>query len=101
MIPVKTRLAIIQPTPFCNINCRYCYLPERSSVKRIGLETLSKIGERLFTSPIISNELTVVWHAGEPLVLPVEFYKRAFETLQQQNRNNVRLVFSFQTNATL
>src|SRR5262249_7312723 len=78
-----------------------CYLPERSSTRRISSETLSKIGERLFASPFISNELTIVWHAGEPLVLPVEFYEQAFEILQQQNKNNVQLVFSFQTNATL
>ena len=101
MTPVKTQLAVIQPTPFCNINCRYCYLPERSSIKRISSETLSQIGARLFASPFIHDELTIVWHAGEPLVLPVEFYEQAFEILQQQNKKNVQLIFSFQTNATL
>jgi uncharacterized protein len=101
MPPVKSQLAIIQPTPFCNINCRYCYLPDRLSTKRISFETLSKIGERLFASPFVSGELTIVWHAGEPLVMPVQFYERAFEVLQQQNKNSVDLIFSFQTNATL
>ena len=24
-------LLVVQPTPFCNIDCRYCYLPDRNS----------------------------------------------------------------------
>ena len=27
----EVEMVIIQPTPFCNINCSYCYLPDRNN----------------------------------------------------------------------
>ena len=29
-----TGTVVIQPTAFCNINCTYCYLPDRNSPER-------------------------------------------------------------------
>lgn len=100
-VPVKTQLVIIQPTSFCNINCRYCYLPYRSLTKRVGMETLSRIFEIFFASPFVPEEITFVWHASEPLVLPIRFYEQAFRLQQQWNINGVRVTNSFQTNAML
>src|SRR4051812_31053470 len=100
-VTVRTELAIIQPTPFCNINCRYCYLPGRTLNKRISPRTLERISQRLFESPFVRDELTIVWHAGEPLVLPVDFYREAHDILQRWNVSGVRITFHFQTNATL
>ena len=97
----QVQLAIIQATPFCNIDCDYCYLPARSVTRRMTFETLAKIAGRLLESPYVGDELTVVWHAGEPLVVPVDFYQRAYEIFHQQNRNGTRVVFSFQTNGML
>jgi uncharacterized protein len=97
----RTQLVVIQPTPLCNINCRYCYLPQRSLNKRISTETLSKIFERLFSSPFVSEELLLVWHAGEPLVMPIGFYEHALELLETHNTQGVDVTMSFQTNATL
>lgn len=97
----RVQLAILQATPFCNINCDYCYLPARSLNRRMRPETLSKISERLFESPFIGDELTVVWHAGEPLVVPIAFYENAYGIFQRHNQGRTRVVFSFQTNAML
>ena len=33
---LTSRLLVLQSTPFCNINCDYCYLPDRSSTARSG-----------------------------------------------------------------
>jgi len=27
----KIQLMVVQATPFCNIDCKYCYLPDRRS----------------------------------------------------------------------
>ena len=35
--PIRTWLLILQPTPFCNIACDYCYLPDRNSSARMGM----------------------------------------------------------------
>ncbi len=98
---VKTHLVIIQPTPLCNINCDYCYLSQRSVKKRISIATLEQIGKVLFSSPFVRDSISIVWHAGEPLVLPITFYKEAFRCLQQQNVQEIPVTHSFQTNATL
>lgn len=42
-----------------------------------------------------------MWHAGEPLILPVSFYKEAFELQQKWNTQKIHITNSFQTNATL
>ena len=34
-------LLVLQPSPFCNINCDYCYLPNRASKKRMPLEIVA------------------------------------------------------------
>ena len=34
----RTRLLILQPTPFCNIDCNYCYLPTRNDRHRMPYE---------------------------------------------------------------
>ena len=28
--PPTINIVVVQPTPFCNINCSYCYLPQRA-----------------------------------------------------------------------
>jgi len=43
----QIQLAIIQATPFCNIDCDYCYLPGRSLTRRMKWETLEKVAQRL------------------------------------------------------
>jgi uncharacterized protein len=68
--------------------------------KRVNKETLSQIFKRLFSSPFVTDEITLVWHAGEPLLLPISFYEEAFQIMQQWNAQNVRVINSFQTNAT-
>jgi uncharacterized protein len=101
--PVRTRteLVVLQATPFCNVNCSYCYLPDRTSPKRIADQTLKRTFEWLFTESKLSDPVSIVWHAGEPLVLPISFYEMAFRLAEQCNTQGVRVVHSFQTNGTL
>ena len=56
---------ILQPTPFCNINCSYCYLPQRSDRTTLSADQIQRIFEKLVTFPTISKHTTVVWHAGD------------------------------------
>ncbi|MEK7537211.1 MAG: cyclophane-forming radical SAM/SPASM peptide maturase GrrM/OscB [Patescibacteria group bacterium] len=95
------KLVVIQPTPFCNIDCRYYYLPYRTSTKKMGLKTLEKIFSFLFSSPFVLNEVSVVWHAGEPMVLPISFYRQAFNLAECLKRADLKVKNSFQTNGTL
>jgi len=95
------QLLVIQPTPFCNIDCRYCYLPDRGNKAVVTEETLANLFSQVFSSGWLQDELSVVWHAGEPMVLPVEFYRRAFRLIDSMKPPGLTLTHAFQTNGTL
>jgi uncharacterized protein len=98
---LHAQLVVIQPTSFCNLDCRYCYLPNRTAARRISPETLEQIFKVLFASSFIADEILFLWHASEPLVLPTSFYTRAFQLQEKWNHKRVRIANAFQTNATL
>lgn len=94
-------LLVLQPTPFCNLDCSYCYLPDRLDKRRMSEEVLRRVFERVFESDLVRGGFTVVWHAGEPMVLPPEFYERAFAVIGERNAAGVSVAHSFQTNGSL
>ncbi len=94
-------LLILQPSPFCNIDCDYCYLAERSSTKKMSLEVLHKTLDRVFESGLVGGQLSVVWHAGEPLAVPLAYYEEAFKLMASWGIPEGKIVHNFQTNGTL
>ncbi len=92
---------VVQPTPFCNINCTYCYLPQRDSRARMRHETLRTLFDKVFASGWVDSHLSVIWHAGEPLVLPVSFYREAFACIERLRPAALHLQHSIQTNGML
>jgi uncharacterized protein len=94
-------VVVVQPTPFCNINCNYCYLPARSNKATMAPETLRALFEKVFASGWANEELTVIWHAGEPLVMPVSYYQDAFTLIESLRPPQITVRHSFQTNGTL
>jgi uncharacterized protein len=97
----RIELLVIQPTPFCNIDCRYCYLPERNSKAVVAPETLVNLFSQVFASGWLDDCVSVVWHAGEPMVLPVAFYRDAFRMIDRAKPDGLTVTHSFQTNGTL
>jgi uncharacterized protein len=96
-----TRLLILQPTPFCNIDCDYCYLPTRDQKQRMALGTVRQAALRLLDDGLAGPRLTVVWHAGEPLTLPVAYYDEAFAEISGVFGSRTQVDHAVQTNATL
>lgn len=98
-------LVVIQPTSFCNLNCDYCYLPDRHLKHSLSLDLIEPIFKNLFTSRFFQKDFTVCWHAGEPLAVPVSFYDAAFDRIQQADRNfnttPYQVFHSIQTNGVL
>ena len=92
---------VVQPTPFCNINCSYCYLPQRDVTSVIEQSVVTTLFEKVFASGWTGEGLTVIWHAGEPLVVPVSFYESAFATIETLRPAALQLRHSFQTNGML
>jgi uncharacterized protein len=97
----QTSLIIIQPTPFCNIDCSYCYLPERTSRARLKVDQIEAIFDKLVTFPTLPERVTVVWHAGEPLVLGTAYYDAAFAAIATITRDRIKIDHAMQTNGML
>jgi uncharacterized protein len=97
----STKLLILQPTSFCNINCTYCYLPDRHVKNKMSVLTYQKILENLEKSRLLDDSMTVCWHAGEPLVMPYEFYQTCFEITRKFEKENLEIHQNIQTNAIL
>jgi uncharacterized protein len=98
---LKTRLLVLQPTPFCNLDCDYCYLPDRQSVARMSLDTVRLAAQRLLDDELAGPSIGVVWHAGEPLVMPARFYDEAIAIVDDMLGSASDVSHSIQTNATL
>ncbi len=92
---------VVQPTPFCNINCSYCYLPQRNMKTVMEQGTIAVLFAKIFASGWASPYLTVIWHAGEPLVLPVSFYQTAFDAIEAMRPPGLQLRHAIQTNGLL
>jgi uncharacterized protein len=92
---------VVQPTPFCNINCSYCYLPKRNVTTVMAQDTIVTLFTKLFSSGWMQPHVTIIWHAGEPLVVPVTFYQTAFEAIENLRPGAIEIRHSVQTNGML
>ena len=96
---------VVQSTSLCNLDCSYCYLPDRQRRRVFDLDLLPLLMRRILESPFCGPALELVWHAGEPLTLPCSYYDRATalieESLERWADGAVRVQQHVQTNATL
>lgn len=97
----STGMLVLQPTGFCNIDCRYCYLADRTTKTRMSDEVITASITMLVENNLLGEHLSVVWHAGEPLVLPVTYYENAIEIVRKLVPESCAITHYFQTNATL
>lgn len=95
------RQVVIQPTPFCNLDCSYCYLPNRSDRSVMDHRTVERIAKAVSEFPFLHDLVEFRWHAGEPLVVGRDFYMRAFAVIEAAMPRGVRVEHSLQTNGTL
>jgi len=98
-------LLVIQATSLCNLDCSYCYLPDRQQRKIFDLKRLPTLLERIYESPYWGPQLAILWHAGEPLTLPTSYYDEASAIIRHQTADlqaqGVVIEQHVQTNATL
>jgi len=90
---------ILQPTTLCNLDCGYCYLPDRK-VQRLMLPAVADACAASIAEQAAGAPVDVVWHGGEPTATPLPHFEsllEAFETLREAGQ--VR--HSIQTNGTL
>lgn len=93
-------LLILQTTTFCNIDCRYCYLTERGLKKRMSVAVLEKTLNNALADGLVSNQLTLVWHAGEPLAVGCEHFEQLLACCSSV-LDGINFTHSIQTNGML
>jgi uncharacterized protein len=93
-------ILVLQPTPFCNLDCDYCYLSQRDVIGRMSIETIRDAVRLVIDGGLVEDHLSVVWHAGEPLVLSTDYYSEAFAAIENVVQQKFRVSHSFQTNGT-
>ena len=90
------RLIVLQPTPYCNINCDYCYLQSRNDRAVMTPAVLEAITAKILPRLAPDAAPTIVWHAGEPTVVPLSWYEHAYAMLRPALP--VAAAFSLQSN---
>jgi uncharacterized protein len=99
--PHRLELVVLQPTSYCNLNCAYCYLPDRQLTNRMSLSVLENAMRKVLGSHLTDSHLIILWHAGEPLAVGLPFYEHAVSLIKQHKQEPMRVEHSIQTNATL
>lgn len=94
-------IILIQPTNFCNIACRYCYLTNLNDKRILPQDTLREIARKVLSSSLLGDSLMVNWHLGEPMVVPRQFYISALRVFDELNVQEKRIFHTMQTNGTL
>ena len=96
---------MIEPAgSLCNLRCHYCYYLDKAEIyggrePRMSLEML----EHFVKEYIRANDVQDVsfnWHGGEPLLMGLDFYRKAVE-LQKQYSDGKTVHNTLQTNGTL
>ncbi len=64
-------------------------------------ETLRSVVRGIFATDLVRESLTFVWHAGEPMAVPIPWYRRAFEVIREEAPAELKIIHSFQSNGTL
>ncbi|GGY00873.1 cyclophane-forming radical SAM peptide maturase AmcB [Streptomyces hiroshimensis] len=89
---------LMQPMTLCNLDCRYCYLPERALAKRMRLEVADAVHDTV-RQWSRRHPVAVVWHGGEPLATGLSHFRALLERFGPGEDHPI--VHAVQTNATL
>lgn len=85
------------PTDICNMNCVYCFHNSYHEKEgQMSFDTLKHLYD------IVLNEyeqVTFIWHGGEPLVMGLQFFQKAIE--MQKKYTKVKIQNRMQSNLTL
>lgn len=87
----------------CNLACNYCYYLEKGKLypgQAPLSEELLETFIRQYIEAQTMPEVLFTWHGGEPLLLPLSFYRKALE-LQQRYARGRQIDNCLQTNGTL
>ena len=88
----------------CNLGCAYCYYLDKADIyggkePRMDEEMLETVIREYIAANDVP-EVTFNWHGGEPLVLGLDFYRKAMD-LERKYADGKTVFNTLQTNGTL
>ena len=99
----KVSMLRMQPTPRCNLNCSYCYIP--SAVRRrselMSPEVLETTLLRLVEEDLLEDRLAISWHGAEPLAAGLAWYRDAVDRVARILGPVCEVNHIFQSNGVL
>ncbi|MEU1683961.1 cyclophane-forming radical SAM peptide maturase AmcB [Micromonospora sp. NPDC005707] len=90
---------VVQPTSFCNLDCTYCYLPDRRSLRLMSAAVARACAESIALQNSC-HPVTVVWHGGEPTATPIGLLRDLLAPFEELRHAGMAR-HEIQTNATL
>ncbi len=102
--PLAFNIMLKPAGSLCNLGCAYCYYLDKSGIyggrePRMTLPVLERVTRECIEANDVS-EVHFVWHGGEPLVMGLDFFRKAVE-FQRRYAGGKRIQNSVQTNGTL
>ncbi len=102
--PLAFNMMIKPAGSLCNLDCSYCYYLDKAEIYGGREPVMSDdMLETLVREYIQANDVpdvTFNWHGGEPLVLGLDFYRKAV-ALQKKYADGKNILNTLQTNGTL
>ena len=99
----KVAMLRMQPTPGCNLNCSYCYIPAnvRRRSELMAPEVLETCLQRLIDEDLLEQRLSISWHGAEPLVAGLDWYRDAVMRIERLLGGKCAVRHVFQSNGVL
>ncbi len=102
--PMAFNIMLKPAGSLCNLDCQYCYYLDKSEIyggrePRMSIDMLEEVVREYIQANDVP-EVTFNWHGGEPLILGLDFYKKALE-FERRYADGKIIHNTLQTNGTL
>ena len=97
---MKLSLLIKPASSSCPGDCSYCFYKDTAEKRKVnnrGIMSQSTLDILLEKAFFRTEELTLAFQGGEPLLAGMEFYEYAFEKIKKKNKKSIPVYISLQT----
>lgn len=93
---------IVKVTNACDFACHYCSVGEPPKIQTINIETIKSMVDGLpeLLNKIGDEDISILWHGGEPLLMSIDFYREAMD-YAKSHLSEYNLSFKIQSNGYL
>jgi uncharacterized protein len=93
-------LVVFHPTPYCNLDCSYCWAPDRDIKSQMPLSVVEEAIKQVYSIPNIS-QVDFCWLTGEPLIMGLKYYQAVIDLCSDLKPSFLQINFIIQSNGTL